>query len=299
MWDLRKFSFKQAMTADPKILDAALKRGLNIFEVDRWGETLLHQAVIDDHQESLQLLLNVCKDITIKNSYGFTCTQLAQYLHRQKLMECLLSRQPALLEVWNDKEAPVVYSEKEFKVHMGFEYVPHLTFKSVHFLRQITKRVQRYPLDNKIAMERRWLGALYKPHIESGYIPKVRVQFIDKQIGYGLFAGQEFKPGDFIGEYTGEVKKNLFLNGFSNEYVGEYALGGKDPVRFVIDARYKGNHTRFINHSDQPNASAITVISGGLLHVILRSEALISKGEELTFDYGPDYWKRRKKRRKP
>jgi hypothetical protein len=292
-------TFRRSIIRHPEKLAAALENGLNIHTLDSWGETLLHQAVIDDQDESLKLLLNFHKDTSMKNSCGFTCIQLAQFLDRKKSLEHLKTCPFPLLEVWNDKEAPALYTHKEFKNYMGFDYTPHLVFKNIRFFRRVVKRVSKYPVDSRVSVERTWLGALYKTDIDAGYVPKVRVQFIDKQIGYGLFAEQEFKKGDFIGEYTGEVKRYLFLNGISNEYVGEYALGGKDPVRFVIDARYKGNHTRFINHGDDPNASAVTVISGGLLHVVLRAERPILKDEEITFDYGPDYWKSRKNKKRP
>ena len=63
---------------------------------------------------------------------------------------------------------------------------------------------------------------------------------------------------------------------------------------FVIDAEKGGNLTRFINHSDQPNLEPIGVFWKGSLHIILRSLKKIQKGEQLTYDYGADYWSRRK-----
>jgi SET domain-containing protein len=61
----------------------------------------------------------------------------------------------------------------------------------------------------------------------------------------------------------------------------------------VIDAEEKGNFTRFINHSDEPNLTSRWIVVDGIYHVILFANQLIPKGTQLTYDYGPNYWSQR------
>ncbi len=107
-----------------------------------------------------------------------------------------------------------------------------------------------------------------------------------KGAGRGLFTRVPIKVEDTIGYYTGEI-------------IDEQAF--HDPVRpfsayvlwvcrthIIIGEGPKANYTRYINHSDKPNA--FLVVSSRWKTA--RFEALrdIEPGEEIFFDYGEDYW---------
>jgi SET domain-containing protein len=62
-----------------------------------------------------------------------------------------------------------------------------------------------------------------------------------------------------------------------------------------VDALQEGNVTRFINHSNVPNLEPRCFVERGLLHQVFMARQKISKGTQLTFDYGNDYWIRRQK----
>lgn len=53
----------------------------------------------------------------------------------------------------------------------------------------------------------------------------------------------------------------------------------------IIDAKYMGNKSRFINHSTTPNIKAKIVHSGGDLHIAFYAMKNIQPGTELVFDY--------------
>lgn len=53
----------------------------------------------------------------------------------------------------------------------------------------------------------------------------------------------------------------------------------------VIDATQKGNISRFINHSCDPNAETQKWTVNGELRIGFFSKKTILKGEEITFDY--------------
>ncbi|XKL60654.1 hypothetical protein PGB90_007711 [Kerria lacca] len=53
----------------------------------------------------------------------------------------------------------------------------------------------------------------------------------------------------------------------------------------IIDATVKGNFSRFINHSCEPNAETQKWTVQGELRIGFFSKRSISAGEEITFDY--------------
>jgi SET domain-containing protein len=98
--------------------------------------------------------------------------------------------------------------------------------------------------------------------------------------GHGLFATAGIERGRKIVEYTGPLLTNDQAN----------ARGGKFLMRLsnklVIDGSPRSNLARFINHSCHPNAEAL--ISGRRIWIwSIRS---IEAGEEITIDYGPEYF---------
>ena len=106
--------------------------------------------------------------------------------------------------------------------------------------------------------------------------------------GYGLMTNQDLKKGDFIVEYVGEVVSEV-------EYFrrkAEYQTTGRKHSYFmsvanseVIDATQKGNLSRFLNHSCNPNCETQKWQVGGELCIGIFALADIPGGSELTFDY--------------
>lgn len=108
------------------------------------------------------------------------------------------------------------------------------------------------------------------------------------QKGFGLRAKEYIPEGTFIREYVGEVCSNHQFQ----ERSAQYHLLGRRHHYFmtlrtdeIIDATMKGNISRFINHSCEPNCETQKWTVNGRLRVGFFSVAPISKGVELTFDY--------------
>ena len=99
--------------------------------------------------------------------------------------------------------------------------------------------------------------------------------------GLGLFAVENVSEGDFVIEYTGEK----ITHAQANERRGKYLFTLNS--RYVIDGRGRKNLARYINNSCEPNCEVI--IEGSEINVYaVRSVKL---GEELTYDYGQEYFK--------
>ncbi|GMF37896.1 unnamed protein product [Phytophthora lilii] len=87
-------------------------------------------------------------------------------------------------------------------------------------------------------------------------LKSVRVEYIPGP-GFGLIANEKINAGEFIIEYVGEVIDDIECerrmikyrdNGEVNFYMMEL------EKNIVIDAKYRSNESRFINHSCDPNS---------------------------------------------
>ncbi|XP_030954942.1 histone-lysine N-methyltransferase ASHR3 isoform X1 [Quercus lobata] len=106
--------------------------------------------------------------------------------------------------------------------------------------------------------------------------------------GWGVEAAEKINKGDFIIEYIGEViddaqcEKRLWdmkYRGAHNFYMCEIR---KD---FTIDATFKGNASRFLNHSCDPNCVLEKWQVEGEVRVGVFAARSIKIGEALTYDY--------------
>lgn len=99
-------------------------------------------------------------------------------------------------------------------------------------------------------------------------------------MGWGLFTREDIAQGDFILEYTGEKVPTKAADLSESKYLFEI-----DDV-WTIDGVGQNNHARWINHACMPNVEA-EVDNGKILIHALRD---IYEGEELTIDYGEEYF---------
>jgi hypothetical protein len=105
--------------------------------------------------------------------------------------------------------------------------------------------------------------------------------------GWGLRALEPMQRGDFVTEYVGEVLDVRMCE----ERLKQYRVEGR-PLYFhvlnehkVIDGSLKGNVSRFINHSCEPNCSTKRWIVNGEERIGIFAIKLVEPGAELTFDY--------------
>ncbi|KAJ7970077.1 Histone-lysine N-methyltransferase ASHH3 [Quillaja saponaria] len=109
-----------------------------------------------------------------------------------------------------------------------------------------------------------------------------------EKCGSGIVADEDVKQGEFVIEYVGEVIDdktceerlwNMKHRGETNFYLCEI---NRD---MVIDATYKGNKSRYINHSCRPNTEMQKWIIDGETRIGIFATRDIRKGEHLTYDY--------------
>ncbi len=178
---------------------------------------------------------------------------------------------------------------------LNYHHLSQIAFESEKDKQEIYRRGMQKFESGQVSEEALFLGEKWRGKIESAYIPKVSVRFVNPSVGYGLFLEEEIKPGFYVGEYTGVVRRNdrrYFepLNGYCYTYPVPDEIGRP----FVTDAT-QGCLTRFINHSQVPNLRPVHVFYDGFYHLIFLSLRDIAKGERLFFNYGSSYWQVRDK----
>uniref|UniRef100_A0A0C9R0R9 [histone H3]-lysine(36) N-trimethyltransferase n=1 Tax=Fopius arisanus TaxID=64838 RepID=A0A0C9R0R9_9HYME len=112
--------------------------------------------------------------------------------------------------------------------------------------------------------------------------------FRTEKKGFGLRAVQDLVPGEFIMEYVGEVLDPKDFRRRAKEYSKDknkhyYFMALKSDQ--IIDATIKGNISRFINHSCEPNAETQKWTVNGELRIGFFNRRFVAAGEEITFDY--------------
>ncbi|HKO99130.1 MAG TPA: SET domain-containing protein-lysine N-methyltransferase [Pyrinomonadaceae bacterium] len=98
--------------------------------------------------------------------------------------------------------------------------------------------------------------------------------------GLGFFTLKPIPKGKRIIEYTGPYLPNEVVD----QRDGKYFFGVNS--KWSIDGSPRSNIARYINHSCRPNAEAL--ISGR--RVWIWSKRNIKVGEEVTYDYGNEYF---------
>jgi len=106
--------------------------------------------------------------------------------------------------------------------------------------------------------------------------------------GWGLRADDDIKTNSLIIEYQGEV----ITDKMAEERLNQQKLNGDRHVYMmqlahdcVIDARNRGNISRLINHSCDPNCQLQRWVVGNETRIAIVAIKHIKKGTELTYDY--------------
>jgi hypothetical protein len=111
-------------------------------------------------------------------------------------------------------------------------------------------------------------------------IPKTYVRVRRSRAGLGLFSVRAIKKGMYL-EYTGKIISNKKADAMKGaRYLFE--LNSK----WTIDGSTRQNLARYVNHSCTPNCESV---QNGK-RVFIKAKKNIPAGEQLTYDYGKEYF---------
>lgn len=117
-------------------------------------------------------------------------------------------------------------------------------------------------------------------NLENEKIGVYAVKVKKSKTGKGLFAQEDIPKGVFIIEYFGRELTEEEKYTSNSKYLFEI------NTKKTIDGNIKPNIARYINHSCLPNCE-VEIKKG---RVLVFSKRKIKKGEELSYDYGEEYW---------
>jgi len=100
------------------------------------------------------------------------------------------------------------------------------------------------------------------------------------QRGLGLFTAKPISRGVLVVEYTGRLLPSEQAYRKGGRYLFEV------NSRWIIDGAGRENISRYINHSCRPNCEPRT--RG--MRVLIYARRNIVAGEELSYDYGEEYF---------
>ncbi|XP_028756487.1 histone-lysine N-methyltransferase ASHH3 isoform X2 [Neltuma alba] len=115
-----------------------------------------------------------------------------------------------------------------------------------------------------------------------------------EKCGSGIVADEDIEQGEFVIEYVGEGdQRSIIIFIFASKYL-LWNMKHRGETNFylceinrdmVIDATFKGNKSRYINHSCCPNTEMQKWIIDGETRIGIFATRDIKKGEHLTYDY--------------
>ncbi|KAJ6641712.1 putative histone-lysine N-methyltransferase Mes-4 [Pseudolycoriella hygida] len=125
---------------------------------------------------------------------------------------------------------------------------------------------------------------------ERKMFPSVKAIFVSEEKGFGLIADEFISAGTLVIEYVGELiteaefqqryNRKESHSGIQHYYFMDYSKG------LYIDADQKGNLSRFINHSCDPNCASERWIVSRVQRIGIVALKNIEKGTEITMNYG-------------
>lgn len=124
-----------------------------------------------------------------------------------------------------------------------------------------------------------------KPRINHDYT-WYRLKLVKSPIHrYGVIAEVDIPARKYVIEYTGILYSRRNFKKIK-DWIYVWTVGCLEPSYWVLDGKFNGSGAEFVNHSCDPNLQPI--FYGKRLYY--KSLRPIKKGEELTIDYGDDYW---------
>jgi hypothetical protein len=191
----------------------------------------------------------------------------------------------------------LIYSQTEEMGNLFLSLSLNYIIQSIHIVDLKNERFlnqSRYYKKNHLEFME--LTERYGEYLRGNYIIPSTVRYIDSSMGRGLFTEKFILAHEYIGEYCGIVQRASpckpvkdRLEGYATDYAWTYPV--KQGLHHLeVNARVNGNELRFVNHSFNANCRMEHTIVDGKWVLFLIAQRDILSGEQITVDYGEEYW---------
>ncbi len=258
------------------------------------NETPLTEAVIIDNLEKIQELGVHQDHVESVNYLGFNALEICYFLDKQKALKILDPGFKKIFKVVLPGENEIKeLTIDQFEAFFGVHYISQLKFFSYSDFNKILRSCPKIIRSGSVGHSMRELYMKHEKRLKKGYVADSVIKWIDATLGYGLFANKEIEKGELVGEYCGEMQlKSLLFKGYG-EYCFRYPRFSIGMQYYTLNGEKAGNEMRFANHSYTPSMEPVAALENGLSHTLFIARKKITPGEQLTYDYGEDYWSRR------
>lgn len=135
-----------------------------------------------------------------------------------------------------------------------------------------------------------FLSNIEKMNDDLAFCKKIEIRFINKKVGYGVFAKEKIAPYTILNHYAGTLKPDKHIIGENDS-----TFSFSDFKTYCIDAQDTGNWCRFMNHSPEgdPHTNVIAwehYSQWGPRIIFTASRKGIQEGSQLLYSYGDTYW---------
>jgi uncharacterized protein len=257
----------------------------------------LHRAVIEGNLADVEKLSKNTEWIDQQDSLGFTPVELAYLLGKKECQALMEKKNPPFFKVQGKgQQVTESLSLENFEKYFGIIYRPVLFFSSYSLLQDVINNCPYLMRSSWLINANMPMNAEYLTELQAGSSVALSIKWIDEVLQWGVFADQDIAVGSLIGEYTGVVRRLFRHHPDQNAYCLRYPTRWWSLKYYIVDALHEGNIMRFVNHSRRPNLEPACLVDRRLLRQVLIASETISAGTQLTFNYGEDYWIRRKQK---
>lgn len=253
----------------------------------------LHQAVLDNDSKAIKLLSQDPTALEIRDHLGFDALEIAQFLGNDEACHLLLQTPPRRIVVVSQDKKRHSLSTQQYDDLFKVRYSPFLRFNDYASLKKVVGNCPWTIAHSFLGKENRELAQTFLMQLLMAHRTPISIRWINIVLGYGLFSDIDLEAGKFVIEFTGLVRQLSRRNRDQNAYCFHYPTRFWSWNYYAIDAQEIGNEARFINHSDHPNLQPVCVCHRRLLHTIFITKRAIKADEQLTYDYGQDFWQKR------
>jgi hypothetical protein len=220
-----------------KVVKALLQAGSNVDAKDAHNWTPLHHAaLISDNL--VQILLNNKAD-------GSALTKLqATYQDIRSLRGTEKTSKRANIFFQEEGKQPEKIPESDLSTRLKIEYIDEYVWPAELFYILWSSSQDEYANRAIQSQIRTQLYPKLKKNPPAVILAEEKHQ--EKFIGLGVQAGELIEPLRLVGEYTGEII-NFRSQSASRDLTYVYELGEEKGYSISVDAKNKGNWTKYIN----------------------------------------------------